>query len=259
MHAHVVARDDIASPRSATAHTVVGRAVPDRDAALRITQRHQAGCVGADVVALGHVATGARAHELKAEPVVARDDVALRSIVYAVGIGADAVVCGAGIDDHATAHRILGAAVYVKHAGHVGANVVADHYVAAGLRAIDVDALMSISRDNVACRRRRAADEIVGRLHLNAVGLVAQRLGARCIHAHMVAGNGVPGGRCAADIDADAAVAGNDIAGPGHCAAYGVARRLDEDAFVLVGQCRRAGGVGADIVTQNLCVAGVDR
>src|SRR5205085_8565603 len=112
------------------------------------------------------------------------------------------------------------------------------------------DAGAVVTGDDVALAGRCAADAVTARaLEVDAIKCVAEIGCAGYVRAEIVADDDVVGG-CADDEDADAAVAGDDVAGGSCRPADGVVVRVaDGDAVDRVGQGGRAGGVCADEAT----------
>src|SRR5262249_28838820 len=233
----VVAGDDVAGRRRGAANRIARRV--DADAAV-VAQGGRARSVGADKVP-GHEAPGRPGEE---DPVV---EVAGDDVARAGDGAADRVGAGAAEDGHPVDCIRQG-----RVSGGVGADVVALHDVADRPVPLDVDATETaretVARNDVPGRRRGAADRVVGGpiVQHDALVAVADGKGAGEVGADQVALHHVAGGAC--DIDADAGVAGDDVAGAGCRAADGVVARprVDADAVLAVGHVDGAVDVGAD-------------
>src|SRR5262249_35106165 len=131
---------------------------------------------------------------------VAADDVA-GSRPRRARQAADGVVRGPSDTD-----TVIGVAQGVQAVG-AGTDVVALDEVAGGRRAVEVDAAVAVAGDQVAVRRRRAADGVVGRVDEEARVGVAFGRHAGDVGAEVVGPDEV----AAAGVQHDAAAAGHGV------------------------------------------------
>ncbi len=154
------------------------RAGNDLDADA-VAQRRSATLVGANVVTFDHVAGRAVVGDFHAGTAVAGDDVPRTG-----RRAADDIVGRTTVDRNAPL-----AAGQGSRASGVGADVVTLHDVAVVATAADEDAEYRVAGNDVARRRSRAADRIVGSAgrDVDAKAAVAQRGGAGRVDANVVA------------------------------------------------------------------------
>src|SRR5262249_41466166 len=181
-----VAGDDVAGPGSRPAHDVVAGPALDHHA-VSVGQGGGAGGVGADAVALHHVAGRTLAGDPDAAVGVAGDDVA-----GAGGRPAHGVAASPDIDHHAI---LVGQGV---GAGGLGADAVALHHVAGRAAVGDPDAAVGVAGDDVAGAGGRPAHDVVAgpgidhHAKLVGQGVGAVGGGADAVALHHVAGRLLP-------------------------------------------------------------------
>src|SRR6185369_6559706 len=120
--------------------------------------------------------------------------------------------------------------------------------------AVDADAGAAVGRDQVARRRRRAADGDVRAVEdLNAVAAIAERRRARRVRADAVALHRTARSIRQRDamIVAARAIAADDVARAGYGAADGHVRAAIDKHAALVGHGCRARRVRADVIALN--------
>src|SRR5262249_2456184 len=135
----------------------------------------------------------------------------------------------------------------------VGGDVVVQDDIEGGARIGDRQAVTGVATDDVACRRRIAADDVGGGgdVDNHAVPPVGHGAGAGGIGPDVVAGDRIAG---AGEIHAIDGVAGDDVAFLGVGDAVGVGAdavaggaQVDQYAFA-VGQRHRAASGDADVI-----------
>ncbi len=171
----------------------------------------------------------------------------VRPGVGVVGIVGGNAIAGAELD----AKR----RVAVDPVAHDG---IADGRVVANLDAVDV-----VAEYQIAVIGTHATDNVAGRIiwrifvDVDAIAAIADVQRAGVIRAYIVALHDIV--VAAVDLDAVAAVAGDDVARTDTRTADDVAAAaIDVDAFLVVAAVERAPGVGADVIAQDLVGTGID-
>src|SRR5262249_6056979 len=173
---------------------VVGPAVVQVNAEVKVPQQRVARFVGADEVALDDVVVVVVAREIDALALGAGDDVVSYKRSYGIA--------------HGNAERNV---ADQRQAGWVGPDVVALDDVALGAASADADAGSAVARDDVAGARGGPADSVVPAQGDTDAVEVPQRRGARSVETDEVALNRV---RRAVNDDNASAVARPGVAGP---------------------------------------------
>ena len=145
-----VHRDDVPGVRNGAADHVVRRAQQDLDSVVAVGACDRGRRVEADNVALNDVARRANVDDVHAVDGVARDDITRAGSRTAQGIVRRAVA------EH---HAHVG--VPQRRAGGVQANPVAENDVVRRSGVFELDAVVEVTGDDVACTGHGSADSVV--------------------------------------------------------------------------------------------------
>ena len=197
-----------------------------------IAQSQHSRGIRADEVSRDHVAGGARAGQKDAIGSVAGNDIAADGIRRRAAHG-DSVICVA--DD--------------QFAGNIGADVIALNDILTGGRAIQENAADSVAGDEVAGVAGPANQVSAAPVNHDSVVVVAQRAGAGCIDADVIALHHIAAR--VVNVNAGVVAAGNHIAVAGLAPANPVARTFHPDAVAAVAPGKGAGRVRANEVALN--------
>ena len=231
-----VARNGVARARNAASDSI-RRGTVEENAGIPVGQCPRSRDIQADEVTLNCVSGSVAPHQLHPGLYVSRNHVA-----RCCCRPADAVAARLQQDSGPQITQRLGP-------GDVGANEVALDHVGRAVAAGEIDAVVGVAGDDVACPRQCSTNRVARRtVHRHAHDAVAQRIGPRGIHTDEVALDHV-GRAVGAEQHSRAKITGDDIARSADRAADLIAVGCGEHQTrepVAAGQA--AGDVRAEIV-----------